>query len=498
MCVGERKQSGGDGKHGRVPYTNAASATFWSAADILLRQGAQFCVSIILARLLSPAEFGTVALIYLFTEVAAIPAGTVMSMSLIQDRAATYDDECTVFWFNIGAAFVAALALSLSGFFIASFFEAPELAPLSAVMGLSIIAIAPGSIHNALFTKRLDFRPLMRAGLLSVLASGTVAIAMAHAGFGPWALAAQALVYSATATISLWLLSSWRPALVFRISSLQRSLRFSGYMMASVLLSLAAGRLYAPIVGRLYGMRELGLYSRGEATAQLPAVLLHSIIERVNFPLFSKLSDNRDQLRESMRIAVQSVIVVTAPMMLGLAAVARPAVLTLFGEQWLPSVPILRLLCCSGLLLPLHGINLQGLMGLGQSRLVFKIELIKKSLGVVLLAAGAFNGALGVACAIFITSMLTLPVSAHFSGLLLDYGVCSQIWDALPAIGAAAIMDCTVLLLSMSTSSLTPAFELMVLTLFGAVIYLALAFLLKLPFSARCAQFVRKIYPQNA
>ncbi len=418
----------------------ALSATAWSAADIVLRQGVQFAISIVLARLLTPEEFGTVALLYLFVGIASAFAEGGLTSALIQRQDATIEDESTIFWLNMGVGLLMALLFWLSGPAIAALYGIPVLTPLSGIMALTVLAGAAGGVQRALFTKALDFRPLMLAGVTSVLVSGAVAIWLAGTGYGVWALAAQALVSAVATTLVLWLASRWRPRLAFSLASAQRLFSFSGYMLASALLEITYSRLYTVLIGKLYGVRELGFYNRADTTAQFPSGILNGIVGRVAFPLFSRMAEEPARLGANLKRALQGVMLVNAPAMLGLAAVAEPLVLVLFGEQWRPAAPFLQVLCLVGLMMPFHMLNLQALMGLGRSDLFFRLEVIKKAISIAILLAAAGFGAIAVAWGMVAAGVLCCFVNAHYSGRLLGYGAAAQLRDTMPVMAAAGAM----------------------------------------------------------
>ncbi|MGJ0507140.1 MAG: lipopolysaccharide biosynthesis protein [Methylocystis sp.] len=460
--------------------TRAVSATFWSVVDILLRQGVQFAISVVLARLLLPSDYGTVALLALFVGVAGVLAEGGMSSALIQRPDVADDDLSTVFWFNLSAATIGAAVLWLIAPAIAALFDKPVLEPLARAMGVNLIVATCGSIQQALFTRRLDFRPVTIASVVSMLLSGGVAIGAAWHGFGVWALAAQTLTASAATTLMLWQQSRWRPKPIISLASARRLFGFGGYMLASALLDVAFNQGYTLIIGRLYGAGEVGLYGRGQSTAQLPSTMLNSIISRVAFPLFSR-AVSREQLSETMQFSVQTTMLINAPTMLGLAAVADPFVLTAFGEPWRPCVPILQILCISGLLMPLHVINLQALIALGCSNLFFRLELVKKSVGLLALLVAAREGATGIAWAMLIASFFAYYVNAFYSHRLTGYGLLRQIGDVTPSVGSALAMACAVLVVHPFLFGFSPFQRLVVEILIGAVVFPALAVILNLP-----------------
>lgn len=426
----------------------ALAATIWSGVDVVLRQGVQFGVAIVLARLLSPAEFGTFGLILLFTGIATVFVDGGFSAALIQRSDVDQTDESTVFWFNLFAGAVVALSLYALAPMIAAFYGRPVLVPLLAVMALNVFLSALGAIHGSLLSKRLDFQTQMKVGFVAVIVSGVVSVWMAWNGFGIWALAAQSVLMSAVSTALLWLFSHWRPTLEFSRDSVRKLFGFGGYHFASTLMDMAYSRLYTVLIGKFQGVRALGYFANADTTQQMPSGVLVKVLSRVAFPMFSSTSHNVVKLRRGMQLGIRGTMLLNVPMMLGMEVVAEPLVKVLFGVQWLPAVPILRVLCLSGILLPLHVLNLNCLMAQGHSRLMFRLELTKKVIGVVLLGAGTYFGVMGVAWAMVASSVVGLVINAHYTKRFLDYGAGAQLRDFLPTLVAGVAMAIMIAVLS--------------------------------------------------
>lgn len=464
--------------------SRALSATIWSGADILMRQGLQFGISIALARLLSPEEFGTIALLYLFTGIASAFVDSGFSSALIQRQEISHTDESTVFWFNLAIGALVALSLWAAAPLIAGFFVLPVLLPLTDLLALNIFLSALGSIHGTLLTKHLNFRVQMKIGVFASLISGAISITMACYGYGVWALAAQTLAATTATTLLLWCVSSWRPALVFSKKSVRELFGFGGYMLASGLLDIIYNRAYTLLIGHFFGVRELGFYNRADGTKQLPVGVLTSILSRVSLPIFSKAAQDKAQLRRGVQLALRGMMLINVPMMLGIAATAEPLVLTLFGTQWLPAVPFLQVLSLGAVLWPLHVINLNVLMAQGHSHLFFRLEVVKKILGTALLVAGTFYGVMGIAWSQVIFGVLGFVINAYYSQRFLDYGVLAQTRDFLATLTISVVMALAVYFTSMQAyllpMPLLAPVQLILLIVLGLIIFIGLAFLFRL------------------
>ncbi len=451
-------------------HLKARSAVYWGGLDIVVRQGLKFVVTVILARLLVPEDFGTVALLALFLGLGTLFVNSGFSAALIQKQDATHTDESTIFWFNIGAALVVTLALIALSPWIARYFELPVLRPLAMVMACNIFISAFGTIHTTLLTKQLNFKVLTIVSTVATVISSGLAIYLARADYGVWALAWQALSSTICATVLLWLFSSWRPLMTFSGSSFDSLIGFSGWIFAGSLLDTIYQKGYTLLIGKYYGTYDLGIYNQADNTQQTPTSLLTSVISRVIFPLFSSIAGDAARLRLAVRLSVRSTMLITSPAMLGLAVLATPFVDEVFGEQWLPAAPLLQILCLTGLLWPLHVINVNVLRAQGHAKLSFRLEVIKKSVGVVLLVAGTFFGLTGIAWSRVLSSMLGLVVNGYYTGKLLDYGAFDQAKDYLPALMTSVMMGVLVVLAD-HWIEIGGAAELLILIIIGAASY---------------------------
>lgn len=418
----------------------AFMATLWSGGDIVLRQGMQLAATMVLARLLSPSDFGVVAMLALFIGVSNVLMDGGLSAALIQSRDINHVDESTVFWFNLGVGALLALTIFAAAPLIADFYDTPVLTPLAQVMSLSCLLASFGAIHSTLLTRQLDFKTQTKVGAISAFLSWVVAILLAMEGYGVWALVAQVLVMSGLMSVLLWTFHSWRPSWVFSLDSLRKLAAFGSFHLGSSLLEMVYSRLYTIVVGRMYGARELGFYATADNTRQIPGNALGGVVARVALPMFSQVAHDPTLLRRGIQLSIRGMMVVHAPLMLVMAALAEPIVEVLFGKQWIQAAPILRVLCLAGLLYPIHAINLHALMAQGHARLMFRLEVLKKALGIALLLVGAWYGLIGIAWSQVLFSVAVLAINTHFTKLLLGYGAWAQLRDSGSSLFAAGIV----------------------------------------------------------
>ena len=450
--------------------SRSVRAVFWSGTDLILRQGLRFVVTIVLARLIAPDEFGAIAMLFLFVGLGSLFIDSGFGTALIQRQNAKPEDESTVFIFNLAVGGAVALLLVLFAPAIAAFFDLAILRPLTYVMAANLFIGAFASIHIVLLTKELDFRTQMKASATSQAISGVIAVVLAWMGFGVWSLAAQIVVATVINVLLLWILHPWRPRAGFRLASLRSLFRFGGFMLLSRLLNTLHERLYTLLIGRLYAAADLGFFSRAESTQQIPASLLTSILDRVAFPVFSAAATDKARLMRGVRSSLTTIVIVNTPIMLGMAVTAGPLVQVLFGDMWSASVPLLRILCFSGIFWPLHVINLNVLMAQGRSDLFLRIEVVKSVFGVLVLLAASVYSVMAVAVGYVIVSFVSFLINSYYSGTILGYGALQQARDVLPYVGISVIMAACIWPISLS-EALSPPVLLLLQFLAGITVF---------------------------
>jgi len=452
-------------------HQKTTSAAKWSALDVVMRQGVQFAITIVLARILVPEDFGVIAMLSMFTGVAGVFIDSGFSAALIQRQNTTHVDESTVFFFNLGMGAVTALLLCAAAPSIATFFKLPVLQYLSYAMAFSLFVGAFGSIHTTLLSKEMNFKTTAKVGVVSSVVAGALAIYMASQGYGVWSLAGHTVVSGIFTALLLWLWHPWRPAWIFSFDSLRSFFRIGGYEMASTLLDVFATNLYFVIIGKMYSVRDVGFFSRARNTQLMPVTLMMGIIQRVAYSAFSSVSEDKARLVRGLRQAQAVSMFMNIPIMVGVIILAEPLVLTLFGDQWLPCVPILQVLGLGGILWPLHILNLNILKAQGQFGLKFRIEVIKKVFAISLTVAASYYGVMAIAWAQVVLSVLGYFVNTHYTKVLLGYSGLKQLRDLAMNFVAVIPMAGAVYLIT-NIMQTVPLVELVVASTMGCGIYL--------------------------
>jgi teichuronic acid exporter len=440
---------------------SALKGVFWSALEGFFRFGFQFAITVALARLLTPAEFGIVAIVYVFTGVGSVLVEGGLSAVLVQRRDLDEEQISTIFHFQWVAALIFGLSLGLMSPWIAGFYGYSILEPIIWAMALNVFLGAFGWVQGGLLSRALNFRLPVVIGVVSTVVAGVVAVLLAFYGGGVWALALQSLVATLVSVSALWLCHPWRPRMVFRPALLKSSFEFGGFLLLSRLLELALGRLSGLFVGKMYGAADLGQFNRANGIQGMVSGMIIGLVQRLAFPIFSAIQDDKPRLRAALRKALVGMMAINIPAMLGLLAVAEPLVITLLGDAWRPSVPLLRILCLVGLVWPLHIINLHVLLALGHSRLFFHIEIAKKTFGTVAFLTAVPFGLEALAWSQVLYGAVCFAIHAHYTKRLLGYSGLAQVCDCLPWVVAGVLMACSVwalqLLLALPASSLLVA-----------------------------------------
>ena len=458
---------------------NASRAVAWSTLEVLMRQGIQFLVLVVLARLLTPSDFGMISMIALFVGLANIFVDSGFSSALVQRRSHTYEDESTVFWFNVGAATAAAALLILAAPWISDFYAKPMLRPLMILMAGNLWLGSLIVVHTALLTKRLEFRTLTRVSFASSAAGGAAAIGLAVYGWGVWALAMQFVTTTIVRIVLLWRMHPWRPAWLFSVDSFHGMFKFGGFMLISGVLDTLATRIYTLLIGKFYSAADLGYYDRATALKDIPQNAIANVFSRVAFPVFSSHSNDVPKLRHCVRSSVIVVMALNLPLMFGLLATADNIVPLLLGSRWSSTIPILKVLCIVGMLYPLQIINLEALKAQGRSDVFFRLELIKKGILLCIIIVCSQLSVLAIAWGFALNSVGGFFINARYTKKFLEYPSSQQLRDVSPYFAASFLMAFIVMGLGHWTGELPLLPRIGMQVIVGGVIYCASAYVLK-------------------
>ena len=457
----------------------AITGLTWSFVDSFANQGIQFVIGIILARLLSPSEFGLVGMIVVFTAISQSFIDSGFSQALIRKSDCSQEDYSTVFYFNVVIGAVCYLVLFFLAAPISFFYEEPQLVPLIRVLCITLIISGIGLIQRTILTKKIDFKLQTKISLVSALLSGGIGIAMAMYGWGVWSLVWKTLSLNIFSVVLLWIWTKWRPSLVFNVDSFREMFNFGSKLLASGLLDTVHRNIYYLIIGKYFTSTELGYYTRADEFSNIPSANLNNIIGRVSYPILSIIQDDNQRLKIGYKKLIKGTMLVTFVLMVGMAAVAEPMVVTLIGEKWLPCVAYIQLLCFAGMLYPLHALNLNMLNIKGRSDLFLRLEVIKKFLSVPTIVIGILFGIKVMIMGMIINSFLAYFLNSFWSGRLIGYPMKEQVMDIMPSFMISIVMGIIVFLAG-HFLSLPKLATLCIQIILGATITVCIARIIRL------------------
>lgn len=412
----------------------------WTAVDTIARYGISFVVSIVLARILSPDEYGLIGILTIFINVFNVIVDGGFTNAIIRKQNAKDVDYCTVFYTNLAISVFMTAVLFFCAGHIAAFFERPELVSLTRAMSLIVIINALAIVPKARLTKFLDFKSQTKITVISASISGVLGIGMAIAGCGVWALVGQQLTCQLLITILLWIFNKWLPQLLFSWKSFKELWDFGWKLLVSGILGSVWDELYQVVIGKCYSPATLGLYTRALQFASLCSSNLTAVVQRVSFPVLSTIQGDVPRLKEAYKRIICTTMLPTFVLMFGMAASAKQIILVLIGEQWLPCVPYLQIICFIMVLNPLHALNLNAIQVMGRSDLTLKLKIIKTLLTTIPLILGVFFNIYYMLVGSVITGVISYYLNTYYSKPLLNYGILEQIKDVLPSFGVAMAM----------------------------------------------------------
>lgn len=450
----------------------------WSFADSILGQGVMFIVGLVLARLLTPEDYGLLAYLTIIISISNSIVDSGFSNALIRKKDTKDIDYETTFITNLAISIIIVAFLYFVAPPISSFFERAELVALIRVMSVIVVINAFAIIQRTKLVKSVDFKTQTKASLISSLTSGIVGIGMALYGCGVWSLVGQQLSRQLLFTVLLWSFTKWIPRIQFSIQSFKELFGFGWKLMVSGLINTVWNETYQVIIGKFYSPATLGQYTRASQFSSIFSSNLTSIVQRVSYPVLSELQDDKAMLKAGYKKVIKTTMLVSFVLMLGLAAVAKPMIICLIGKQWLPAVPMLQIVCFNMMLYPLHALNLNMLQVQGRSDLFLKLEIIKKIVGIIPLLLGIFVGIYWMLIGSVVTGLFAYYLNAHYSGPFLDYSIKEQIRDILPSFAIALFM--ALIVFAISFVNIPHIALLPIQILVGTTITIALCELLKL------------------
>ena len=454
------------------------SGLFWRFAERTGAQGVQFIVSIVLARLLAPEDYGTISLVTVFTTILQVFVDSGLGTALIQKKDADDLDFSSVFYFNFAVCLVLYAGMFVAAPYIAMFYDDPTLTPVVRALCLTVVVAGVRGIQQSYVSRHLLFKRFFFSTTGGTIVSAVIGIAMAYMGYGVWALVAQQLSNVAVGTVILWIMVKWRPKLMFSWQRLKELLSFGWKLLASALLDTVYNNLRNLIIGKLYSSADLAYYNQGDKFPKVIVTNINTSIDSVLLPTMSNVQEDHTRVKSMTRRSIKTSTYIMAPLMMGLAFCAEPIVRLVLTDKWLPCVPYLQIFCITYMFYPIHTANLNAIKAMGRSDLFLKLEIVKKVVGMILLVSTMWFGVMAMALSLLVSTVTSMLINSWPNKRLLGYSFSEQIRDILPAIVLATLMGIgvsTIYLLRLSTG-----LTLVIQIPLGAAIYVLLSMLLKL------------------
>lgn len=408
------------------------SGMLWSSVQRFGSMGVSFIANLVLARLLLPEDFGSIGILMVFITFSGIFVDSGFGAALIQKKNPTIDDYSTIFYLNLIISFILYLLLYFSAPIISDFYKIPSLSLLLRVLSLILFFNSFSLIQDNQLRKQLNFKKLSIISLSSSILGAIFGITSAYLGFGVWSLVINSLVGAFAKTILLWILAKWHPILVFSKKSLKELFSFGGFILANSLLYTFRNNIQALIIGKLFSARDLGFYTQAKKLQEVPTTSFSSIVDQVSFPLFSKLQEDKVNLKKIQRTSLQSLAFVSFPLLLLLIVIASSLITFLFTNKWAESVPYFQILCVGGLAMCLQAVNANVVNALGKSALYFKWSIVKTFFLFLSIWIGSFYGMKGLLYGSILGSWFDYFINAGLSSKLTGYKVIEQLKDLFP------------------------------------------------------------------
>ena len=414
--------------------TKAVKSVMWSSIERFSVQGIQFILSIVIARLVTPSEYGLIAMLSIFLAIAQTFIDSGFSNALIQKQGRTETDNSTVFYFNIAVSIIVYGMLYGAAPFIADFYKEPLLTTVTRWIGLNIIISAFSIVQRAILIIKLDFKTQAKASLIAVILSGGVGIAFAYYGYGVWALVIQAIASNFINTFLLWIFAKWTPAFRYSWQSFRTLFAFGSKLLLSGLLHTIYMNLYSLVIGKKFSAVEVGYFNRASTLAQFPSINITNVLTRAIYLIQCQLQDQQDKLKNSFIQFIRLSVFLIFPLMIGVCVLSKPLVLLFLTEKWLPAAELLQILCIAYMWYPVMSINNNMLNVRGRSDYFLKAEIIKKVIAIGILVATLPWGVKILCWGLVLYSFCDMAIIIYYTKKVLPTGFSEQIKNIFPSL----------------------------------------------------------------
>ena len=458
--------------------TQTKKGLYWKFAEQFANYGMQFVIGIVMARLLSPSDYGITALPAVFLAVAGIFAGAGFGSAMIRKPELTDEDLSTAFYYSTAVGIVSYILLFFASPWIADFYNVPVLTPLIRITALGFLYGPIGTPQNIILQRRLDFKTPAKISVFCNVISGVIGITMAYYGYGVWALAISGMISGIVSLCIRFYVVRWYPRKKWSKDSFHYLWGYGNKLMASSLIDTLYNNITPVVIGKFYSPIDLGIYNRAENYAKIPSQNATGVLQGVTFPVLSKMQNDNEVLAHNYRRLLKVSAFVVFPIMMLLAAIARPLILLMITSKWESCIILLQIICFSLMWYPIHAINLNLLQVKGRSDLFLKLEIIKKIYGVIILAVSLPFGLIVFCVGRVFSSIISLMFNTYYTGKLINCGFVAQMRDLLPTY----ILSLLTFALSLGITRLFSNLwlQLIIGSLVGILFYLGIAYLMRM------------------
>ena len=419
--------------------SQAVSGVLWSAIQKFGISIISFISNIILARLLTPHDYGAIGLLAIFIVISnALIYGGFLS-ALIQKKNADDTDFSTVFYWNIVVSITLYFILFLLAPAIANYYKIDLLCNVLRVQSLILIINGLSAVQSTLLRKNFNFKKLAQINITSSVFSIVIAIILAYYGFGVWSLVLQQLIYSSVNTAFLWFTSKWRPKLIFSRKSFMGLFSYGSFLLLSDLMNSICDNIQGLIIGKKFNSATMGYYTQAKRLEEVPTQSISQLVAQVTFPIYSKIQDEREKLYHAVKSTLALMNFINFPLMILLIVVARPLFIVLYSETWISSIPYFQILCVAGLVNCLQSVNYQVVSASGRSKALFMWNFVKRGCNIILMVIGLFWGVKGILWGMVISFYIIYIINARLAYKSTSYSIIQQLQDSLPSFALAVV-----------------------------------------------------------
>ena len=454
------------------------SNLIWRFAERIGAQLVGFIVSIVLARILSPSDYGTIALVTVFTTILQVFVDSGLGNALIQKKDADNVDYSTVFYTNIVFCIIIYLIVFFCAPLIAKFYNDEQLIAITRVLGITILISGVKNVQQAYVSRKLIFKKFFFATLAGTIGAGILGIILAKNGYGVWALVVQQLFNLTVDTIILWITVKWRPQKVFSFKRLKELFTYGWKLLVSAILDTTYNNVRQLLIGKLYSSSDLAFYNKGKQLPELVVNNINTSIDSVLLPTMSKEQEHKEKVKAMTRRAIKTSVFIMSPLMMGLAFTSNNVIKILLTDKWLPTLPYLCIFCITFMFYPIHTANLNAIKAMGRSDLFLKLEIIKKIMGIILLLITMNISVIAMAVSLLISGLISQIINSWPNKKLLNYSYFDQLKDIITNILLAVFMGICVYFINFL--QLSTIITLLIQIIFGAIIYIAGAKIIKI------------------